>query len=58
MIDEIVLPKKSSVVIGILACNRSTAIWGPDANEWKPERWLKLPDSVTDAHVPGIYSNL
>ena len=58
MIDEIVLPKKSAVVIGILACNRSTAIWGPDANEWKPERWLKLPDSVTEAHVPGIYSNL
>ena len=59
MMSELALPKDTVVVIGILACNRNTSIWGSDADEWKPERWLNpLPDSVTDARVPGIYSNL
>ncbi|KAH9950796.1 hypothetical protein B0H21DRAFT_681895, partial [Amylocystis lapponica] len=27
--------------------------------EWKPERWLSpLPSTVTEARVPGVYSNL
>jgi len=59
MLSEILVPKGTGLAIGILACNINPAIWGPDANEWKPERFLKpLPDTVTDAHVPGIYSNL
>ncbi|KAJ2929646.1 hypothetical protein H1R20_g7436, partial [Candolleomyces eurysporus] len=34
-------------------------IWGPDASEWKPERWLSpLPDRVAEARVPGIYSHM
>ncbi|KAI0698621.1 cytochrome P450 [Cytidiella melzeri] len=58
-LTEILVPKDTTVVIGIRACNRNKAIWGEDALEWKPERWLKkLPDSVAAAHVPGIYSNL
>ncbi len=58
-LDEIYVPKDTTVIIAIRACNRNKAIWGEDALEWKPERWLnKLPDSVTTAHVPGIYSNL
>jgi len=45
-------------MIGILGANRNPEIWGDDAYEWKPERWLSpLPDSVTQAHIPGIYSN-
>ena len=59
MIHKIFVPKDTTVVIGILALNRSKAIWGEDAEEWKPERWLKpLPESVLDAHVPGVYANL
>ncbi|KIK66524.1 hypothetical protein GYMLUDRAFT_239459 [Collybiopsis luxurians FD-317 M1] len=31
----------------------------PDADEWKPERWLSpLPTTVTDARIPGVYSHL
>ena len=56
---EIAIPKGTLVNVGILASNRNPDIWGPDANEWKPERWLNpLPDSVAAAHLPGIYSNL
>ena len=59
MIHEIVVPKDTTIVVGILSANRNKAIWGEDALEWKPERWLgPLPDTVTDAKVPGVYSNL
>ncbi|KAI1784550.1 cytochrome P450 [Ganoderma leucocontextum] len=59
MMHKIFVPKDTSVVIGLLASNRNKAIWGEDAEEWKPERWMSpLPDSVGEAHVPGIYSNL
>ena len=59
MIHEIFVPKDTAVVIGILSSNRSKAIWGEDAEEWKPERWLsKLPEAVLDAKIPGVYSNL
>ncbi len=47
------------VFVGIMSCNTSKAIWGEDAHEWKPERWLSpLPESVTKAKIPGVYSNL
>ena len=30
-----------------------------DADEWKPERWVKpLPRTVEEANVPGIYANM
>lgn len=57
--NEIVVPKGTRISIGIHSCNRSKAIWGEDAHEWKPERWLNpLPDSITNARVPGVYANL
>ncbi|OBZ77377.1 hypothetical protein A0H81_02561, partial [Grifola frondosa] len=59
MINEIPIPKDTGIMIGALASNRNKAIWGEDAYEWKPERWLSpLPSAVTDAHIPGVYSNL
>ena len=59
MISEITVPAGTTVQIGIMACNRSKKIWGEDAEEWKPERWLSpLPASVEKAHVPGVYANL
>jgi len=58
-ITEIPLPKNTNVIVGILASNRNPEVWGPDSYEWKPERWLtSLPESVSGAHIPGIYSNL
>ena len=56
---SVLVPKGTIVYIAIYSCNRNKAIWGEDASEWKPERWLKeLPVAVTDAHIPGVYSNL
>ncbi|OJT12108.1 Docosahexaenoic acid omega-hydroxylase CYP4F3 [Trametes pubescens] len=59
MMHELHIPKDTSVFVGINASNTNTALWGPDAYEWKPERWLEpLPDAVLDAKIPGVYANL
>ncbi|KAI0948590.1 hypothetical protein AcV7_009287 [Taiwanofungus camphoratus] len=59
LIRELVIPKGTVIFIGVLASNRNKAIWGDDALEWKPERWLSpLPDSVAEAHIPGVFSSL
>lgn len=59
MISEIALKKNTGVIISILNANHCKAIWGEDAAEWKPERWLKpLPDSVAQAHMPAVYGNM
>ncbi|THH08982.1 hypothetical protein EW145_g2338 [Phellinidium pouzarii] len=58
-IKEIPLQKNTNVIMSILGANRSKRIWGEDAEEWKPERWMKpLPESVAAAHLPGIYSSM
>ncbi|KIK58241.1 hypothetical protein GYMLUDRAFT_700611 [Collybiopsis luxurians FD-317 M1] len=58
-ITEVFLPKNTSIVLSILNANRSEELWGPDALEWKPERWLEsLPESVTESKIPGVYSHL
>ena len=56
---EIHIPKGTHIMVAIQACNRNKALWGEDALVWKPERWLApLPDALTQARVPGVYSNL
>jgi cytochrome P450 len=58
-ITEVPIPRNTNVIVGILAANRNPEVWGPDSYEWKPERWLTpLPESVSAARIPGIYSNL
>ncbi|EIM80362.1 cytochrome P450 [Stereum hirsutum FP-91666 SS1] len=58
-VSEMFIPEDTTIYIGIRAINTDPLIWGPDANEWKPERFLNpLPESVTDAKVPGVYANL
>ncbi|TBU38509.1 cytochrome P450 [Dichomitus squalens] len=58
-IENVFVPKGSNVLIGVRACNRNKALWGDDAEEWKPERWLKpLPKAVEAASIPGVYSHL
>ncbi|KAI9066851.1 cytochrome P450 [Trametes sanguinea] len=57
-ITEIYVPAGTTVWLNIFGVNRDPAIWGPDAAEWKPERWLApLPSTVADAHIPSVFSN-
>ncbi|KAG1885874.1 cytochrome P450 [Suillus fuscotomentosus] len=40
MTDSISIAKGTLITISIGAINRSAAIWGPHAKEFKPDRWL------------------
>ncbi|KAJ2912529.1 hypothetical protein MD484_g7882, partial [Candolleomyces efflorescens] len=56
---EVLVPKGTTIFPSILSSNRNQDVWGSDADEWKPERWMdELPESVANAHIPGIYSHL
>ncbi|KAF9482522.1 cytochrome P450 [Pholiota conissans] len=58
-IRELHIPANTDVSVGVMIGNRNPELWGPDAEEWKPERWLNpLPDTVINARIPGVYSNL
>lgn len=41
VLDGYAIPKGSAVRVPILAIQRDTAIWGEDANEFNPDRWLR-----------------
>ena len=41
MQDSVLLPKGTKVIIPVQYFNRCEAIWGPDAMQFVPERWLK-----------------
>lgn len=57
-VHQIFVPENTNVFLHIHNLNRDPSIWGLDAVEWKPERWLApLPQSVADANVQGIYAN-
>ncbi|KAF5337020.1 hypothetical protein D9611_002915 [Ephemerocybe angulata] len=58
-IQSVYVPKDTLINVPIQAVNEDPGIWGPDSYEWKPERWLSpLPDSVHEARIPGVYSNV
>ncbi|KAG7531971.1 hypothetical protein FFLO_03978 [Filobasidium floriforme] len=50
-IESMFVPKGTVLTIGIAAINRSTDIWGADANEFKPDRWFDLE---ADKHAPPL----
>ena len=56
---ELFLPRGTKVQINSLGSNQNKAIWGEDALEWKPERWIgKSPDEVARIKLPGVYSSM
>ncbi|KAJ7579172.1 cytochrome P450 [Mycena floridula] len=40
VVCSVAIPKGADVVVPIRAINTSETFWGPDAKEFKPERWL------------------
>ncbi|KAH9063911.1 cytochrome P450 [Lactarius vividus] len=39
-VTSVVVPEGTTVIISVLAANHNKAVWGDDASEWRPERWL------------------
>ncbi|KAJ6590070.1 cytochrome P450 [Mycena vulgaris] len=48
--------KGTDFILASISAHRDPEMWGQDALEFKPERWLSpLPDAVADAALPGVY---
>ena len=43
-------------MIPILTINRDKQYWGEDAREFKPERWVSPPDTISE--IPGLWGNM
>ncbi|KAK7051784.1 cytochrome P450 [Favolaschia claudopus] len=48
--------KGQAVMIPIMALNHDKEIWGPDAAEFKPERWEQ--EKAISNSIPGIWSHI
>lgn len=59
MITEVLVPAGTIAHVGLKAANLDRNVFGPDALEWNPDRWLQpLPKSLTEAQIPGVYTKL
>ncbi|KAI0054808.1 cytochrome P450, partial [Artomyces pyxidatus] len=57
-LNSLFIPRGTAIVINVEGINRDPDIWGADTDEWKPSRWLSpLPNTVSEARIPGVYSN-
>lgn len=57
--SEIIVPNGTTLFVSLYGANADPEVWGEDAHEWKPERWLKpVPEKVAAAHMPSIFSHL
>ena len=43
------IPKGTTIILCPSAINTSTALWGEDAMEFKPERWLNVSDGKANS---------
>lgn len=55
-VGEYPAPKGTVMVVSIWQINRSPDVWGPDAGEFKPERWINEKDGKPNRHG-GAQSN-
>ncbi|PIL34530.1 cytochrome P450 [Ganoderma sinense ZZ0214-1] len=59
MMNELVVADGTGVLLHYQGSNSTLELWGDDAHEWKPERWLApFPQALEEARIPGVYSNL
>ncbi|WVO15485.1 hypothetical protein L204_103143 [Cryptococcus depauperatus] len=63
MIESVNLKKGIDIFIPVIGLNRLSMIWGPDAAEFKPERFLSFPSDngstrFEPMNVPGVWGNL
>ncbi|KAL0061332.1 hypothetical protein AAF712_011849 [Marasmius tenuissimus] len=57
-VASVTVPVGTTLFVGIAGANRLESVWGPDAKEWKPERWLSNETTKTtdSTRLPGIYA--
>ncbi|KAL8995735.1 MAG: hypothetical protein Q9169_004593 [Polycauliona sp. 2 TL-2023] len=52
------IPQGTTLMIPPWAVNGSTELWGPDATEFKPERWQRSTDGKSVGNVSSNYQSL
>ncbi|KAJ6615465.1 cytochrome P450 [Mycena sp. CBHHK59/15] len=53
-VNSIAVTKGTIVTVSIRCMNRSEVFWGPDAKQFRPERWLTLPgDPLRAKEIQG-----
>ena len=58
-VDHVSIRKGQNVIVAFGSVNRLPSVWGEDAYEWKPERWLApLPPSVAAAKMSSPFASL
>jgi len=55
---EIHIAKGDVILIPIICVNRDKDIWGEDAAEFNPDRWLTPGSHPRSAEIPGVFSGL
>jgi len=55
-IHEIPVAKGTAFAVSVIGYNMSKDVWGPDAEEFNPERWLVSKERASPAL--GVYGNL
>ncbi|KAI0298376.1 cytochrome P450 [Multifurca ochricompacta] len=57
VIEELFIPKGTSIIVSNAAYNRNKDLWGEDADVWRPSRWLDGTVKNTGFNV-GVWGNL
>ncbi|KAJ7728472.1 cytochrome P450 [Mycena metata] len=55
--ETIPVPKGCEITIAISAANHNKAVWGDDALEFKPQRWLNGRAQGVTIRMSGVYGN-
>ncbi|KAG6334144.1 hypothetical protein ID866_4951 [Astraeus odoratus] len=53
VLDRIAVPQGTTLIISILSANLDKDVWGEDAREWRPERWLDVHRTQDDCAAEG-----
>ncbi|KAJ3559694.1 hypothetical protein NM688_g181 [Phlebia brevispora] len=58
-LHEIFISRGTQIIVGSWMSNVNKELWGEDADEWKPERWLSpLPEALKSVRLPSVYTSL
>ncbi|KAK7014022.1 cytochrome P450 [Favolaschia claudopus] len=60
--DAILISRGTEIYISIAGVNRNEAVWGPDAREFRPERWRGNGqadwEGANNVRTAGVYGNM
>jgi hypothetical protein len=57
-INAIPVRRDQAVIMSFWAYNRVKSLWGEDAEEWNPDRFLESRFAVRPKNNLGVYANL